>query len=318
MHRAPVLLLLVPLVAALATAGCSPRRLALRGLADALAGGGGGTFARDDDPELIRDAAPFSLKTIEALLEELPEHEGLLLAACSGFTQYAYAFPQTDAELRAEDASYAEVDALRTRARKLYVRGRDYCLRALELRHPGVGDALLRAPEEALGWTERADVPLLYWTGAAWGGAIALGLDRPELVADFPAVRTLFARALALDPDWNRGALHAALIALESVPEPMGGSPARARQHFERAVELSEGTQAGPFVSYAVGVALPAGDRAGFERLLEQALAVDPERDPSQRLANTIAQRRARHLLARADELFGGAPGVAPDEGRTP
>jgi predicted anti-sigma-YlaC factor YlaD len=309
-------LLLPPLavaLVALAGAGCSPRRLALTGLADALAGGGGGVFASDDDPELVRDAAPFSLKTLEALLVELPDHEGLRLAACSGFAQYAYAFPQSDAEL-AETADYARAEALRDRARRLFVRGRDHCLHALERRRPGTRDALLRAPEGALDWAAPADVPLLYWTGAAWGSAIALGLDRPELVADLPAVRALLGRALALDEAWDQGAIHAALISFEAVPEAMGGSPARAREHFERAVALSEGRSAGPYVTYATAVARPAGDRAAFERLLGQALAVDPDADPRQRLANHVAQRRARFLLDHAAELVASAPA----EGETP
>lgn len=308
-------LLLPLLLAALVTPGCSLRRLALAGIADSLATGGGGVFASDDDPELVRDAAPFSLKALEALLVELPEHPGLLLAACSGFAQYAYAFPQADADL-VGDADYARVEELRTRARKLFVRGRDDCLRALELRQPGVGAELLRAPEDALAWARQDDVPLLYWTGAAWGGAVALGLDEPALVADFPAVRALLARALELDETWGRGAIHAALISLEAVPEAMGGSRARARRHFERAVSLSDGQAAGPYLSYAVGVALADGDRSAFETLLRQALAVDPDADPSQRLANHVAQRRARHLLARADALFPVAPDT--DARRTP
>lgn len=63
--------------------GCSIRRLAIDKLGDALANGGA-TYARDDDPDLVRDAVPFGLKTIEALLEESPRHKGLLLAATRG------------------------------------------------------------------------------------------------------------------------------------------------------------------------------------------------------------------------------------------
>jgi len=44
-------------------------------------------FASDDDPELVREAVPFSLKLIESLLEQSPQHRGLLYAASSGFTQ---------------------------------------------------------------------------------------------------------------------------------------------------------------------------------------------------------------------------------------
>ncbi|HXN56139.1 MAG TPA: hypothetical protein VN874_07710, partial [Myxococcales bacterium] len=46
---------------------CSPKTLALRGTADALSDPTAGTFARDDDPEFVRDATPFALKTMESL-----------------------------------------------------------------------------------------------------------------------------------------------------------------------------------------------------------------------------------------------------------
>src|SRR5262245_49230577 len=47
---------------------------------------GGATFAADDDPELIKSAAPFSLKLMESVLAQNPRHAGLLLATASGFT----------------------------------------------------------------------------------------------------------------------------------------------------------------------------------------------------------------------------------------
>jgi len=81
----------------LATAGCSVNKFAINKLGDALANPGT-TWAADDDPELIQSAAPFSLKLIESLLESSPRHEGLLLAAASGFTQYSYAFVQQRAD----------------------------------------------------------------------------------------------------------------------------------------------------------------------------------------------------------------------------
>jgi hypothetical protein len=37
---------------------------------------------------------------------------------------------------------------------------------------------------------------------------------------------------------------------------------------------------------------------------MEQALAIDPEQDPSRRLVTLITQRRARVLLDRIDDLF--------------
>jgi predicted anti-sigma-YlaC factor YlaD len=291
------------LLAALAAGGgCSLKTMAVKTVANTLSESGD-VFSSDEDPELIRDAVPFALKTYESLLQSVPRHVPLLMATCSGFTQYAYAFVQADADL-VDASDYPEAKRLRERALKLYLRGRRYCVRALEERFPGIGPRLLLDPDAALARAERRDVPLLYWSGAAWGASIALGLADPEIAADFPAVRALMDRALALDPDWNRGAIHEALIALDSLPEALGGSPDAARAHFERAVTLQGGRSAGPYVSLALGVSVPAQNRAEFVELLTRALAVDPDADPPNRLANILARRRAAALLARADDLF--------------
>jgi predicted anti-sigma-YlaC factor YlaD len=117
-------------------------------------------------------------------------------------------------------------------------------------------------------------------------------------------VRALLGRVLALDPDFDAGAVDEVMIALESVPALMGGSEARARRHFERAVELTAGRKASPYVGLAAGIAVARQDRAEFEALLTSALAIDADAEPPLRLANLIAQRRARHLLEQADYLF--------------
>jgi predicted anti-sigma-YlaC factor YlaD len=296
----PSLVPLIVLLALPAGPACSLKRMAVRSLADTLADSGD-VFSSDDDPELIRDAVPFALKTYESLLQDLPEHQGLLLATCQGFTQYAFAFVQTDADLL-DPVEFERILELQERAISLYLRGRDYCLRGLELR--GLSTALTSDPERAVAAARVDDVPILYWTGASWGAALSLGLDRPELVADLPAVRALLERALALDEGYARGAIHEAMISLEAVPEIMGGSPARAREHFARAVALSEGSSPGPYVTLAASVSVPAQDRNEFMELLERALAIDPDEHPSTRVATLINQKRARYLLGHVDDLI--------------
>ena len=53
-----------------------------------------------------------------------------------------------------------------------------------------------------------------------------------------------------------------------------------------------------------LGVSVPEGNRAEFEKLLQAALAIDPEQDPSVRLVTLVQQRRARALLDQVDTLF--------------
>ncbi len=287
----------------LAMPGCSVRRMAVNRVGDALAAGGT-AFRSDDDPELIRAAAPFSLKLMESLLEEAPQHEGLLLAAASGFTQYGFAFVQQEAD-ELEDRDLEAATAMRERARRLYVRARGYALRGLDARHRGFGEALRGRPREAAGMAEARDVPLLYWAAASWGAAISLGKDRPEEVADLPLVEALADRALELDEDYDRGAIHGFLITFETIRQGGEGDPAaRSRKHFARAMELGGGMEAGPLVALAEAVAQPEQQKGQFEALLKQALAIDPDRRPESRLANLIHQRRARWLLGRMDRLF--------------
>jgi len=298
--------LIVALVSALAASSCSLRSMAVNTIADTLAESGD-TFASDEDPELIRDAVPFSLKLMESVLADAPRHRGLLLAACSGFTQYAYAFVQVDAELVEYD-DFERGEALKTRARQLYLRARDYCLRDLEVAYPGLRARLVTDPAGAVGVVKAEDVPALYWTGASWGAAIALGLDRPDLIADLPAARAFLDRALALDEAWGDGAVHEAFISLEALPEAMGGSRERAREHFARAEALSKGTSAGAYVTLATSVSVAEQNRTEFEALLHKALAVDPDEAPSHRLATLIAQKRARFLLDNVDLFIASAP----------
>ena len=146
---------------------------------------------------------------------------------------------------------------------------------------------------------------MLYWTGASWGALIGLSKNNPDVVGELPIVEALMDRALALDEAFERGAIHTFLIGFESVRQGVAGDPAvRAREHFTRAMQLSAGMDAGPLLALAEAVCVPQQRRTEFERLLKQALQVDTDRANGNRLANLVAQRRARWLLSRTEHLF--------------
>lgn len=297
------LLLSVLLLFGVLTPGCSIKRMAVNKLGDALAGGGN-TFASDDDPELIKAAVPFSLKLMESLLAESPDHRGLLLATSSGFTQYGYAFVQQDAD-ELEDVDFGAAQELRARARRLYLRARNYGLRGLDVQHAAFSEALLADPKSAVAKLRKKDVPSAYWTAVSWAAAISVSKDDPGLIADLPIVEALMDRCLDLDESFDQGAVHSFLISYEMARQGAGGEPAaRARAHFQRAIELSKGRLAGPYVSYAESVMVKQQDKGQFNSLLEKALAINPDEHTDSRLVNLIMQRRARWLLARTDELF--------------
>jgi hypothetical protein len=283
--------------------GCSIKQYAVGALGDALADGGD-AYAADDDIEFVGAATPFGLKTIESLLAAVPDHRGLLLAAARGFTQYAYVFVQVPAD-ELEESSVGAAYEQRARARRMYLRARDYGLRGLGFGSSAALGTLRTDPAEALAAASPADVPLLYWTAVAWAAAIALSKDDPATIAGLPIVDALVMRAAALDADWDHGTLRAFLIGYEiNRPNAAPDAIERARTHLARAVELSGGQQAAPYVSAAESVAVARRDRAEYAALLEQALAVDTGKRPEWRLANLVMQRRARWLLARVDLVF--------------
>jgi predicted anti-sigma-YlaC factor YlaD len=288
----------------LTISGCSIKGMAINSVANALAGqggsGDGNVYLTDDDPILVGEALPFSLKLMETILQETPEHEGLLVATATGFVSYAEMWVLRPSRYL-EDTDYYAAMAKRARAKKLFLRAKDYAGQALDLKYPGITERLKQSPDEAVLELEADDLPALYWYTAALGRAISTDPSDSELLVQGPTVRALLERSLELDEAWSRGALHELQM---GVPEQLGGSPEKSEAAFERAMELNEGRSVGPMVSLAESVLVPRQDREGFEQILNRVLEFDPEEYPENRLVNILSQEHAEWLLGKADDLF--------------
>jgi predicted anti-sigma-YlaC factor YlaD len=296
-------ILLLALTCLLALSGCSIRQVAVSRLADTLAEGGS-VYASDNDPELVGEALPFSLKTVEGLLLEVPEHRGLLLTAASGFTQYSYGWVDLEGFV-IEDADPHRAGQLKLRAKNLYLRGRSYALRAVHLQQPDFVSILRHDAQRALSRFSKEHIPELYWLALSWAAAIATDTSDMELVADLHLIDAIVRRCLELDDGFNDGALHEFMIAWQGGRSPLqGGGTDSAREHFAKAVAWSGNRRISGLVSMAESVSVSEQNRAEFERLLEQALAFNVDGHPPTRLANLVAQRRARVLLSRVDNYF--------------
>jgi predicted anti-sigma-YlaC factor YlaD len=283
--------------------GCSIKQVAISKMGDTLAESGS-VYASDEDIELVGAALPFSLKTIEGLLVEVPDHKGLLITAASGFTQYSYVYVDLEAlELEPENPDRAA--ELKLRAKKLYLRGRSYALRAVELTQSHFIQELRRDPEAALAGFTQKNIPELYWLSLSWAAAIAADKSDMGMVADLNLIEPIMQRCLELDESYDKGALHEFMISYQGGRSPMqGGGPALAREHFARARELSGDIRVNSLVSLADSVSIGEQNRNEFELLLQQALDFNVDIYPQTRLANLVSQKRARLLLSRSDNYF--------------
>jgi predicted anti-sigma-YlaC factor YlaD len=291
----------VVLALALCAPGCSVRKFALNKVGSAMASGGS-TFTNDDDIELVQEALPFALKLTEGALVDVPKNRDWLYLAAMGFTSYAYLGPQQRLD-RVKDSDLGEASRYRARVRRLYLRANEYGLRGLESSHRGFSNNLASAPRSAVMVLKKRDVPLIYWTAASLGLAISSSRDNVSLIARIPEVEALLDRAIDLDEGWQDGALHAFAIVLAAA-KPGNVDYQKVSQHYERALELSKGKDAGLLVTYAESVSVPNQRRGEFQDLLSRALAVDPDEAKDTRLLNILAQERARWLLGRIDDLI--------------
>jgi predicted anti-sigma-YlaC factor YlaD len=279
--------------------------MAVKGMADALSGGGTSVYLSDDDPVLVGQALPFSLKLMETVLQETPEHQGLLVATAAAFVMYAHGYVLRPARVL-ESTDLVGARREMARAKALFLRGEGYAKRALEASRSGFLGRLEKDPAVAVAELTEADVPAMYWYAAALASAVSTDKSDMGLVDAFPVVPALLGRGLELDEAWSQGAIHALLVSVTAGGGDTG--TARAEHHFRRAMELNEGRSVGPLVTMAETVCIREQDRKRFTDLLSQALVFDVDRHPETRLSNILAQKHAAWLLDQVDELFFAAP----------
>ncbi len=268
----------------------------------------GGAVERHFDPVLVGQGLPGSIMQLEGVYSIVPDNEILGVQVMRAYVSYGYGWVEDGAEVAEAAGDLDAQDAAQRRARLLYLRAKNVGLHHLRLRHEGI-DAALSGGTQALvayleRYTSRDDVPLLFWTGYAWGSAINVSRDDPEMILDLATARAFVERAVAIDESYFHyagvvflGVVNAAL------PEALGGDPEAGRAHFERALAATDRHFFAVQLNYARAYAVAVGNRPLFIRMLREVIdGGDP--DPDSRLANRLARQRAIRLLRRVDELF--------------
>jgi predicted anti-sigma-YlaC factor YlaD len=285
--------------------------------ADALTGEGSATaFTSDDDPDMVGASLPTFIKVYESLLSMAPDHVGLMRTTGSLYIMYGNAFVDGPTLYYGVEQADAKLAATK-RAGKLYLKGRNLQIKALEKLYPGFRKAVLQGKPAAHGATKegdiapylakmgKQDVGLLYWLAAGWFGAVAEDNMNIDLVLRLGNAVACLNRAAELDPDYQQGTLDELYIqVLSSVPADMGGSRDAAEAHFRRALQLSGGTSAGAYIAWGSSVLMNEQKREEFIALMKTALAIDLEKAPERKLVNVLNQERARYYLKNLDDFF--------------
>ena len=283
--------LTISLIIGLAILACSPRQWAIRQTVPILQEGIAAIYA-EPDLAFARSAIPANLKLLEGLWRSDPENKDLLLNLTQGYASYALAFLEDTDEQRAAE---------------FYRRSKKWGMQLLA-QYPPFQENIPRSVQE---WQERLAqlspkaVPAVFWTAFAWGGWINLNSGDPRAVGELGVVETLMHWVINTQENYFFGAAHLFFGSIYgSIPRIMGGDPEKARQEFERCLEISNGKFMLANVYLARYYAYPLLDEGIFETVLQRVLEAPLDILPGYELLTAVAKEKARRLLDQKNELF--------------
>ncbi len=250
------------------------------------------TIFEECDPELAKTSIPPNLKLMEGILKNDPENKRILTTLSMGFAGYALLFVEP------EDPE---------RASALYHRALEYGIRALgdkgtPLRNRDGG---LEPVKTALKSMDRNDLEALFWATLSWNAWINLNLDKPSALAQLSVSEACLKRVLELDERFFYSAPHILMGAnLAARPPLLGGSPEKARVHFEQALQENHRKFYLAQVYFAKYYAVRVQDKALFLRILAEVIHGNPGELKEVCLINRVMQTRAKELAKLAEDLF--------------
>jgi len=151
---------------------------------------------------------------------------------------------------------------------------------------------------------ERQELDIVYAYAVAWLSYIEAHSDDWNAIADLPKPQQLFAFVLEQDESYDHANAHLYLAALAlTLPPALGGKPDVGKQHFDRAIELTDGHNLLIQVEYARRYARLVFDKDLHHALLVGVLASDP-RQEGLTLMNVWAQQQAQLLLDDESDYF--------------
>ncbi len=248
------------------------------------------SMMNQEDPELVRTAAPAYLLMLDALVATYPDDETFLIPAAKLYGAYAGVFSNDQAQTQ-RMATRAKIYAQHA----LCENEEDLCL-ALDQQ---VDDIVLELED-----LDEDELNLVYTFASSWASWIQAHSSNWDAVAQLPKVKTLFNWVLSYDADYDNGTAQVYMGVLESqLPPSLGGRPDLAKMHFENAIAASNGRHLMAKVLYAQQYARLLFEQELHDRLLTEVLTANPIAE-GLTLINQLAKQQAEVLLAESAEYF--------------
>jgi len=276
--------LLVLILAPLTLSGCASM------LAEKFANNLSIAILNHDDPETVRLGVPAYMIMLDSIVLESPNSPSLLHASASLHSAYASLFSKTPAQ-----AKTLAVKAKAQSRKALCRRVKAICKKE---------EAPLDEFKKTLIWVDEDEIEYLYTYGSAWASWIQINKSDWSAVAQIPRVKAIMERVVELDETYEWGRAHLFLGVIHSqLPPALGGKPEIGLVHFNKAIEISGGTDQIAKVELARSYARLVFDQELHDKMLEEVIAANAYVDKLT-LSNVLAKQEARELLATSAEYF--------------
>jgi len=287
-------------------AGCSIKTIAVRTTGEILKDGMGAFYEEDDLP-LAEHALASNLKLIDALIKGDPDNSDLLLLASQAYGGYALGFLETKAETAKLEDRLEDAEKINQRAAKFYLRAKNYALRCFDNSNPFVDllkSGRVEDMKNYLNLFTDESVPYLFWLAYNWANWINLNLTSPQAISQLPKVVAIMEKVLEMDENYYYGGPHLFFGIYQARPKYLGGVPKKAKEHFEKALEITKGKMLLAKVYYAKFYGVQHQQQELFVTLLKDVEAAPDDIFPEQNLTNQIAKKMARQMLKYQEDLF--------------
>jgi len=247
---------------------------------------------KQSDIALVETALPATLIIIEGLLETSPENQDLLAMAAQALCAYGFGFIE---------------DKDKDRAKAIYIKGRDYGIKAL--RQNGKFNKALK--KKIPFWdavkviNDKDMLPALFWTGQCIGNLVNLDMSDPENLVDIPKAKALMEKVMEFDDKFFFGGAHIFMGAYYAIlPALFGGGLDKSEVEFKKAFEISQEKFLVAYYYYARFYVTTLKDAELFDKTIAKIENTPSDVLPEQKLINEIAKKKAKVLIGSKAKFF--------------
>ena len=247
-------------------------------------------ITNNDDLATVKAGAPAYLLMLDSFIAGDPNDSNMLITAAKLYSAYAGVFVKD--ELRAKRLTQKSLD-FSLRANCLIAE--DRCnLKTIQF----------KKFEKIIEQFEAEHIDSLFTLGSSWAGWIQSRRGNWNAAADLARVTKIIKQVLLLDDKYQSGQAHVYMGILNTLlPPALGGKPKIGKDHFEKAIQISQGKNLMAKVLYAEKYARLIFNQELHDKLLNQVLKAEP-RSRGFTLTNMLAHEQAKALLISGNDYF--------------